>query len=87
MTTASPGPEAGGGPASSINWASLIDEFGKIGQSAAKGFTARASNAAQRARDGSYGADEWFDDLEAFWRDLADYAVCSIETLRGLPRA
>lgn len=88
MTTESSGPEAGGGSApSSINWASLIDEFGKIGQSAAKGFSDRASDAAQKARDGSYGADQWFDDLEAFWQDLAHYAVCGIETLRRLPRA
>ena len=84
MTTASPGTPSGGGgaPTPPINWVSLINELGKIGQQAAKDFTDSAAKSAQHARDGKYGTTEWLQDLQLFWDNLAKYAKAGIDAYR-----
>jgi len=81
--TANPAPGGGTAPdAPSIDWASLINELGVLGQYAAQEFTDRASKSAQDARDGKYGADQWLQDVELFWDNLAKYAKAGIEVCR-----
>jgi hypothetical protein len=78
-------PPAGGGPAPAappIDWTSLINGLGALAQQAAKDFTDAAATSAQAARDGDYGADEWLQDLESFWDNLAKYAKAGIEVWR-----
>ncbi len=66
-------PSGGGGaPAAPIDWASLINELGALGQLAAKDFTDSAAKSAEAARHGTYGADEWLQDVELFWDNLAE---------------
>ena len=76
-------PSGGGGaPAAPIDWASLINELGALGQLAAKDFTDSAAKSAEAARHGTYGADEWLQDVELFWDNLAKYAKAGIEVCR-----
>jgi hypothetical protein len=84
MTTPPAGP--GSGAAAQIDWMSLINDFGKIGQKAADTFTKRAAAAAQAARDGTYSTEKWLDDVELFWKNLAEYAKEGIDICRKLPK-
>jgi hypothetical protein len=85
MTTTPPGTPSGA--AAQIDWMSLINDFGKIGQKAADAFTQRAAAAAQQARDGTYNTDKWLDDVELFWKNLAEYAKEGIDICRKLPKS
>jgi hypothetical protein len=83
VTTPPSGPvPEGSAAAPAIDWGSLIDDFGKLGRDAAEQFSKGASASASAVREGKYGTDDWLQDLEVFWRNLAGFAVEGIEILR-----
>lgn len=89
MTAGSSGAPSGGGgtPTPPINWVSLINKLGTLGQQAAQDFTTSAATSAGRARAGNYGTDEWLQDLQLFWDNLAKYAKAGIDAYRDqLPK-